>query len=320
MSDRWAALALACIAALGTFACRDHASMGSGEESDSDAVPPLPDAGSSPDPGLPDAGSSRGDAGGLPPGVTSCADLGLPGFCIDVYTSEELVATHDNCPLREVCRVVVHPGRYDNPASLFTYHHWYRHYIGVIDADGKRPLITSKVGSVFANKGSKEVQQNTILQNLELGGSVMGVDFDGATGDPYFDKGGLSWLHNVKIDAQSREILFNTGPNPGGGSFWCTDCELIHRPSPGNPSSMVAISQIDSAWFSNTRFIDESRNDLRSVKVEARSRRFENNFDKNGGPANCDHADLTCEDGPTPELLRAPTLEWFESLVYAQPH
>jgi len=198
-------------------------------------------------------------------------------------------------------------------ASVYSLNHWYRHFIGVLDADGNRPVVTSMVGSCFANKGHKDYQQNIILQNLVLAGASPGVDFDGATGDPYFHKGGLSWLDNVRIDTRNRSVLFNTGPNPGGGSFWCTRCEIINH-----IVTMIAITEIDSAWFSDSVLISPVWNQY-TARIGARSVNMQNVTDGSGNPVACGAANIQCRPGPTPELLRAPTLEWFESLVYAQP-
>lgn len=264
-------------------------------------------------------GATDGDVDFDPAAVTSCADLGLEGVCVDVHNVEELMATQRTCPFREICRVVVHPGFYDLEGAVFTYHHWFRHYIGVLDERGERPVVSSQVGSVFANKGSTEVPLNIILQNLVLVGSVMGVDFDGATGDPYFSMGGLSWLDGVTIDTDSREVLFNTGPNPGGGSFWCTRCEIIHRQTELNPNSMIAISEIDSAWISDSTLRSDVWNSV-IASITARSVNVMDVVDESGEPIGCGDSGIVCNEGPMPELLRAPTLEWFESLALAQPH
>lgn len=287
------------------------------EKLDGGTAEPLVDSGGTGETGV----VATDDAGNDfdPNRVKSCATLGLPGLCIDVHNEAELAATHDACPFRDVCRIVVHPGTYNMAASIFTYHHWYRHYIGVADANGNRPVLTSKVGSVFAHKGSQDRQQNTVLQNMIFNGPVQGVDFDGATGAPYNTKGGLSWLDRITIDMDSREVFFNSGPNPGGGSFWCTRCELIHRVTPLNPNSMIAIGQIDSAWFSQSTLRSEVWNNA-IVGIAARSIGFDNVVDEKANPVGCGSYGIVCHPGEKPELLRAPTLAWFESLVFAQPH
>lgn len=245
--------------------------------------------------------------------ATSCRNLGLPGFCVDVYNALQLEGTWSTCPDTEVCRVVVHPGQYNMKASIFTQRHWFRHYIGVRDAQGNRPVITSQVGSVFATKGSQVRPLNIILQDLVLAGSSPGVDFDGATGSPYFHKGGLSWLNRVKIDVSNRPVLYNTGPNPGGGSFWCTDCEIVSQ-----VVNMIAITGIDSAWISNSKLSSVKWNEF-TFGLGARSVGLQNVVNESGAPVNCGQMGVICRPGPSANLLRDPTLAWFEALVAAQP-
>lgn len=244
--------------------------------------------------------------------ATSCRNLGLPGFCVDVYNASQLEGTWSTCPDTEVCRVVVHPGQYDMKASIFTQRHWFRHYIGVRDAQGNRPVITSQVGSVFATKGSQVRPLNIILQDLILSGPSPGVDFDGATGSPYFHKGGLSWLNRVKIDVANRPVLYNTGPNPGGGSFWCTDCEII-----SHVVNMFAITEIDSAWISNSRLSSVKWNEF-TFGLGARSVGLQSVVNETGNPVTCGQLGVVCRAGPSAQLLRDPTLAWFESLVALQ--
>ena len=244
--------------------------------------------------------------------VTSCSDLGLPGFCVDVHNAQQLEATIQKCPIKAVCRVVVHPGQYHLAASIFTNHHWYRHFIGIRDAQGNRPTITSMIGSVFATKGSAVRPLNIILQDLVLAGPSPGVDFDGATGDPYFHKGGLAWLHRVRIDVGNRPVLFNTGPNPGGGSFWCTHCEII-----SHVTTMVAITEIDSSWISDSRLVSAAWNTY-TMRIGARSVGLRNVVNESGVPVNCGQFGISCRPGPSAQMLQAPTLAWFEALVASQ--
>jgi hypothetical protein len=244
--------------------------------------------------------------------VTSCATLGLKGHCVEVRTAQQLEATSSTCPVTEVCRILIFPGEYQMAASIFTYHHWYRHFIGIRDSQGNRPVIKSNIGSVFATKGSEERPLNIILQDLVLAGPSPGVDFDGATGDPYFHKAGLSWLNRVKIDTGNRPVLYNTGRNPGGGSFWCTQCEIN-----SHVTEMIAITQIDSAWISDSKLVSAAGWSKYTVRLGARSVGLQN-VTTEKGPLACGQYEISCRAGTAPGMLRAPTLEWFETLVAQQ--
>ncbi|MGH1341806.1 MAG: hypothetical protein ACRBN8_09660 [Nannocystales bacterium] len=265
------------------------------------------------------AGASSGESGEpwVPVGVQDCATLDLPGFCLDVHNAEELDATRVDCPTQEVCRVVIHPGEYMMEDTVFTHHHWYRHFVGVLGENGERPRIESTGQAVFSNKGSSETMQHIVLQNLVLAGGAQGVDFSGAVGEPYHHQLMLSWLDNVRIEVTNRAILFNGNPaGDGHGSLWCTGCEIVNRPE-DTFYGMIGIGAIDSVYFADTVLDSSDWSEMWSIGILAGSIGVDAVVDEAGVPIECGDRNIICADGKKPEYLRAPTLEWFESEIYS---
>ncbi len=252
-----------------------------------------------------------------PDAVTSCADIGLLGKCIDVYTSRELYEkTRLECPVDDVCRIVVHPGIYTQ-RTIFTYDHWYRHFIGVLDENGKRPVIQGIGTSVLANKGrDKNSMQNTLVQNFVFVGQNQGIDLDGGDTLPWYGYGGMVWLDNVTIYSKSRPILFNSnkGGKGGSGFLWFTDGEILRNERSIN-KKLIDITEIDLAYFSNTKIRSSKWVKKYILNIHSDGVKFDNTIDEKGNNITCDGQIIDCRDGNYPNLLRKPTVEWFETLI-----
>ena len=187
----------------------------------------------------------------------------------------------------------------------------------MLDEDGNRPIIESTGQAVFTNKGSPDRPQHMILQNLVLTGTAQGVDFSGTKDEPHGHLIQLSWLDGVTVATTSRSLFFNSGPNneEGHGSLWCTGCELVHRP-PALHVGMIAVGTIDSIYLADTTF-DSVQWRGNTIKIGAQSVGVDNSVDELGDAIKCgvEDREVPCRDGDHTNLLRRPTLAWFEALA-----